>query len=341
MLDYAMVHILGTNVPLVENYFRAWSSEMQRNPAAAMHLMLHVIRRATSDPFDDANQRQAVAMAGWSMIEELRRSPGGDQHPNLGETAACLEQIAEGQDMEIQLIGPSGRAIDVSMTGGARTSHYNEPQRLAGSRWTLHLGPNVHKRAKTNDYYGILGAHELVRFMERGHSPFERGSCGWREVCEEWRRSFDRLMYHTLIDPSCPPLLRRSFAASTMVLIMSAPKKPRDAEDTSTLLPTQQVLDWWQDAVGCLADGSTLTARLVHDDGTLLEMAFDNGEQVGKSELPIVPDAINSTYDRVVECKEGLPGSPKPSAKAEKIGRNAPCPCGSGKKYKRCCGSDA
>ncbi len=22
----------------------------------------------------------------------------------------------------------------------------------------------------------------------------------------------------------------------------------------------------------------------------------------------------------------------------EKIGRNAPCPCGSGKKYKRCCG---
>ncbi|MBI5148341.1 SEC-C domain-containing protein, partial [Candidatus Pacearchaeota archaeon] len=22
----------------------------------------------------------------------------------------------------------------------------------------------------------------------------------------------------------------------------------------------------------------------------------------------------------------------------ERIGRNAPCPCGSGKKYKRCCG---
>ena len=25
-------------------------------------------------------------------------------------------------------------------------------------------------------------------------------------------------------------------------------------------------------------------------------------------------------------------------SKAEKIGRNAPCPCGSGKKYKKCCG---
>ena len=26
---------------------------------------------------------------------------------------------------------------------------------------------------------------------------------------------------------------------------------------------------------------------------------------------------------------------------AEKIGRNAPCPCGSGKKYKKCCGKAA
>ncbi|MCA9638571.1 MAG: SEC-C domain-containing protein [Myxococcales bacterium] len=26
---------------------------------------------------------------------------------------------------------------------------------------------------------------------------------------------------------------------------------------------------------------------------------------------------------------------------AEKVGRNAPCPCGSGRKYKRCCGADA
>jgi preprotein translocase subunit SecA len=28
----------------------------------------------------------------------------------------------------------------------------------------------------------------------------------------------------------------------------------------------------------------------------------------------------------------------KPVKKAAKIGRNQPCPCGSGKKYKKCCG---
>jgi uncharacterized protein YecA (UPF0149 family) len=28
------------------------------------------------------------------------------------------------------------------------------------------------------------------------------------------------------------------------------------------------------------------------------------------------------------------------AAGATKVGRNAPCPCGSGKKYKRCCGAN-
>ena len=35
----------------------------------------------------------------------------------------------------------------------------------------------------------------------------------------------------------------------------------------------------------------------------------------------------------------GEPQKPKPAQrKAKKVGRNAPCPCGSGKKYKKCCG---
>lgn len=31
-------------------------------------------------------------------------------------------------------------------------------------------------------------------------------------------------------------------------------------------------------------------------------------------------------------------GAMKDAAKTEKVGRNAPCPCGSGKKFKKCCG---
>ena len=31
----------------------------------------------------------------------------------------------------------------------------------------------------------------------------------------------------------------------------------------------------------------------------------------------------------------------KPSFAIETVGRNAPCPCGSGKKFKQCCGKEA
>ncbi|MCL4854584.1 MAG: SEC-C domain-containing protein, partial [Bryobacteraceae bacterium] len=35
---------------------------------------------------------------------------------------------------------------------------------------------------------------------------------------------------------------------------------------------------------------------------------------------------------------DGAAGS-QPVLKGKKVGRNDPCPCGSGKKYKKCCGS--
>jgi preprotein translocase subunit SecA len=39
--------------------------------------------------------------------------------------------------------------------------------------------------------------------------------------------------------------------------------------------------------------------------------------------------------------KKSAPNSKLPAQSAEKIGRNDPCPCGSGKKYKKCHGKDA
>ncbi|MEW6553585.1 MAG: preprotein translocase subunit SecA [Actinomycetota bacterium] len=42
---------------------------------------------------------------------------------------------------------------------------------------------------------------------------------------------------------------------------------------------------------------------------------------------------------RVVEEGGREGGGKKAAARSQKVGRNAPCPCGSGKKYKNCCGS--
>jgi hypothetical protein len=57
----------------------------------------------------------------------------------------------------------------------------------------------------------------------------------------------------------------------------------------------------------------------------------------------------DSRHKRPPEVKDALPPSspspapasyetPKPLIREPKIGRNDPCPCGSGKKYKKCCG---
>jgi uncharacterized protein len=38
------------------------------------------------------------------------------------------------------------------------------------------------------------------------------------------------------------------------------------------------------------------------------------------------------------EAYTGTTFTPEPRRNVSKAGRNNPCPCGSGKKYKRCCG---
>jgi SEC-C motif-containing protein len=38
-------------------------------------------------------------------------------------------------------------------------------------------------------------------------------------------------------------------------------------------------------------------------------------------------------------CADSEMNPKGPQRRVEKIGRNDPCPCGSGKKYKKCCGA--
>ena len=65
-------------------------------------------------------------------------------------------------------------------------------------------------------------------------------------------------------------------------------------------------------------------------------------------ERAVVRDTATATFegegfplDRLTEIVEA-PDAARPSirpTRATKVGRNAPCPCGSGRKYKKCCGS--
>jgi preprotein translocase subunit SecA len=70
-------------------------------------------------------------------------------------------------------------------------------------------------------------------------------------------------------------------------------------------------------------------------------------EIIFKFELPdpIRERAAPAAAEGAPAQRPGLPRPPtaraakKKAEKVGKVGRNAPCPCGSGKKYKKCCGA--
>ena len=51
------------------------------------------------------------------------------------------------------------------------------------------------------------------------------------------------------------------------------------------------------------------------------------------AEVKIKKEQQRMVYNR----SEGGDGSKQSTPREQKVGRNAPCPCGSGKKYKKCC----
>ena len=51
----------------------------------------------------------------------------------------------------------------------------------------------------------------------------------------------------------------------------------------------------------------------------------------------IPPIPLNSTYNRTAKPQQTEPTKPTPHIAPPKVGRNDPCPCGSGRKAKKCC----
>ena len=80
------------------------------------------------------------------------------------------------------------------------------------------------------------------------------------------------------------------------------------------------------------------------EEDTVVSLAFDK-ERLYKNMVAAKADWLYGLpqWDKIfdAETKKRLYREQKQSGtvrKAKKIGRNDPCPCGSGKKYKKCCG---
>jgi uncharacterized protein len=93
-------------------------------------------------------------------------------------------------------------------------------------------------------------------------------------------------------------------------------------------------------------------SALVEDERTKTIIApFVGFFEIGKIEPHEIPDDIDDRLDedaaliprmilvlrKLARIREAA-GRPAPLPRRSKVGRNDPCPCGSGKKYKRCCG---
>ena len=82
--------------------------------------------------------------------------------------------------------------------------------------------------------------------------------------------------------------------------------------------------------------------QVVRTDVTKLLMTVEvrTEEQIEQAEVPPQLENVqyhHADYDEVLGMAEEKPAQPV-ERHAPKVGRNDPCPCGSGKKYKHCHG---
>jgi preprotein translocase subunit SecA len=68
---------------------------------------------------------------------------------------------------------------------------------------------------------------------------------------------------------------------------------------------------------------------------------FDVFDAAGSNAQPAQPQAQRQPHLVTNRAQSAGPVRVQPVRVMPKVGRNDPCPCGSGKKYKKCCGAAA
>jgi preprotein translocase subunit SecA len=82
-------------------------------------------------------------------------------------------------------------------------------------------------------------------------------------------------------------------------------------------------------------------ARPVHDSAGMFggtTSTSSSSQNIPMPSRPRMPAAMMT--NRGQQGEDGRPMPNQPIRVGPQVGRNDPCPCGSGKKYKKCCGAD-
>ena len=139
--------------------------------------------------------------------------------------------------------------------------------------------------------------------------------------------------------------------------VLDAPSRERDGMTAAELDGFERGMGLHPDAWRGIAesDDEEATAslgmipalhELNHRPAALPERAQDELEWLAPPPIPLFMRSLNDwTKSRHDAAQGGGAGSHAPfdrgpaRAFGRKVGRNEPCPCGSGRKYKRCCGA--
>ncbi|QXL83359.1 UPF0149 family protein [Comamonas sp. NLF-1-9] len=129
-----------------------------------------------------------------------------------------------------------------------------------------------------------------------------------------------------LQDAEAPPAFAQAWAAGFLDAVdhwMDDWAPPRDKEIAAEM----------REAIAAIG-------ALLHDDSGVPEFnLYDEAcaPSVSQARFEAFGAAVWAVYD-LYDIARSL-GPRQPPAQSDKVGRNDPCPCGSGKKYKKCCGA--
>lgn len=96
-------------------------------------------------------------------------------------------------------------------------------------------------------------------------------------------------------------------------------------------------LETWTDTHNRISEALTAAGRPEEVRAILREYPAPMVDEVGEFGEEIDDDFDEETFIRQPDARWDAPAPVAPIKAAVKIGRNDPCPCGSGKKYKKCC----
>ena len=114
-------------------------------------------------------------------------------------------------------------------------------------------------------------------------------------------------------------------------------------EQLMELNETMNEPDFWNDlerSTSITKKARTIEGKLEHF-GKLGQRAEDIEATMELAEEMEDDDLVAEVKETNLEQAKAAGGPSGPKHAAKKVGRNDPCPCGSGKKYKQCCGREA